>query len=598
MKKLLSLLAASLLSVVLWAQGTPTIVSTQPQNRNAVIEELTGQNCTWCPAGHKIVNELIEANNGRVIGINVHAGPFASGSPYVTTYGTSYNSQANPSGYPAGTVNRHVFSGTSTVLARSQFASASNTIMNMASPVNVAAVAHVDADTRQVELHIEAYYTGNSSVATNYLNVAVLQSNVMGQQTGGQTNYPEMMENGLYRHNHMLRDMLTGTWGVAIPATQGTFIDTTINYTIPASIGSVAIDDVNDIDFVVFIAEGHQEILTGVKASIISDKPSLANFKVDRVGDCGLDYQPYITIANNTETTFNSFTINYDGTNLTRSKTIASLQTDTINLPVHTVAVNGQPTQQCTTTKTVSLVSAVASDGTATTINSASKSVIFADFNIYTAEGPFQLKVGIDAYGSEASVKLLKQDNCSEVWGAGPWTDLSINWNNIQYISQIPDARHYIYNIDVAEPGLYIIRTLDSYGDGWTSTNDSKTSGIWLSNADGSIINYGMGYSNGDAFTSLDLYLNVTNSGSGSFVGIDDVQSAVDFSLYPNPANDRLNISGVEGQAEVSVLDVTGRTLMTGTTTRSLDISALVPGVYVVRVASEQGVGVRKFVKE
>ena len=93
MKKVLLSAVAILFAGTMMAQ---TIVSTTPQNRNAIIEELTGINCVWCPAGHKVVNEILADYPDRVVGINVHAGYFSQGSPYNTTHGTAYDNQANP----------------------------------------------------------------------------------------------------------------------------------------------------------------------------------------------------------------------------------------------------------------------------------------------------------------------------------------------------------------------------------------------------------------------------------------------------------------------------------------------------------------------
>ena len=50
MKKLFLSLIFSVLAIVLFAQ-TPTIVSTNPQNKHLVFEEYTGVNCGYCPAG-------------------------------------------------------------------------------------------------------------------------------------------------------------------------------------------------------------------------------------------------------------------------------------------------------------------------------------------------------------------------------------------------------------------------------------------------------------------------------------------------------------------------------------------------------------------
>lgn len=594
MKKVLLSVVAMLFAGTMMAQ---TIVSTSPSNRNAIIEELTGINCVWCPAGHKVVNEIIEAYPGRVVGINVHAGSFSQGSPYNTTYGAAYDSQANPDGYPAGTVNRHVFTGSSTSMGRGNFAQASQIIMGMPSPVNVAAVGTIDEYSRQLELHIEIYYTDNSNVPTNYLNIAVLQNNVLGPQTGGEANYPEMMENGQYRHMHMLREMLTGTWGEAIPATQGTFIDTTIYWTIPQTIGQVPINDLSDLDFVVFVAEGHQEILTGVKATIITENPSISSFKVYQVSDCSLDYQPYVKIENTTVNDLTSFEFIYDGNTYVANKYIPSLSSDTIHMPLYSIVPGTEAVQNCTTTKTVSLDNCTTIDNDVLAVSSPTKSITFANFNIYRVAGPMLLRAVIDGYGTECSVQLVNQSNCTTEW---EWSEDS--WTNIgpqsaQYISQLYDGRPYWLRFNPATPGLYILRAVDSYGDGWRWTNNTHPSGIWLDDANGEVIADSWGYTNGPAFAHYDYYLNVTTSGDGSHVGIENAEPAVEFSFSPNPVSDRLVINCSEAVSQVEVLDVAGRTLMTSNST-TVDTKALSAGVYMLRVVTENGVSARKFVKE
>lgn len=595
MKKVLLSAVAILFAGTMMAQ---TIVSTTPQNRNAIIEELTGINCVWCPAGHKVVNEILADYPDRVVGINVHAGYFSQGSPYNTTHGTAYDNQANPDSYPAGTVNRHFFSGNTTVLSRGDFRQAAQAIMGMASPVNVAAVGRINEATRQLELHIEIYYTANSSVATNYLNIAVLQNNVLGPQTGGESNYPEMMVNGQYRHMHMLRDMLTGTWGEAIPATQGTFIDTTIIWDIPQAIGQVAIPDPKDLDFVVFIAEGHQEILTGVKATIITETPSLFSFRVNQTSDCSLDYQPYVTINNTTENDLVSLEFTYNGANYTSTKFIPALTNDTVNLPLYSIVPGTDPVQNCTATHTVSLDNVTTDGGDDLYVGSEQLSFTFAEFNIYRVAGPLQLRAVVDGWASEASVELVKQANCSTewTWRDDEWTDIGPSANSVQYISQLYDGRPSWLKFDPAA-GLYILRIVDSYGDGWRWTNNSHPSGIWLNDANGEVIADSWGYTNGPSFAHYDYYINVTTNGDGSHLGIEDAEPMVNFAIYPNPVNNRMTIECSEAIRQAEVIDISGRTVIT-TNTTSINTAELPAGVYMLRLVTNNGVSTQKFVKE
>ena len=168
------------------AQVTDTIVSTTPSNRNVLIEEYTGINCGYCPDGHRRANEIMAANPDRVCVINIHQGSYAANT-YTTSFGNALANQIGLSGYPAGTVNRHLFSQYSNVLdlERQYWATASNTIMNMSSPVNIAADGTLDWSTRTLTVRVQLYYTAaQSNVSTNSLNVAILQDNVLGSQSG------------------------------------------------------------------------------------------------------------------------------------------------------------------------------------------------------------------------------------------------------------------------------------------------------------------------------------------------------------------------------------------------------------------------------
>ena len=82
------------------------------------------------------------------------------------------------------------------------------------------------------------------------------------------------------------------------------------------------------------------------------------------------------------------------------------------------------------------------------------------------------------------------------------------------------------------------------------------------------------------------------------------VQNRVDqeVSLYPNPASDRVVLDGLQdGEAEVRIHDLSGRLVLTrrasGPTT-ALDITALAPGCYVVKVLQGDEVKVVKMVVE
>ena len=148
MKKVLSAAVALLFAGAVMAQ---TIVSTSPENRNVIIEEYTGVNCTYCPDGHRRANEIVAANPGHAWAINIHTGGYAV--QYFTQWGAALANQTGLTGYPSGTVNRHIFPDlldyqetpphTVTAQSRGNWADAASQIRAMSSPVNVAAEGEI-----------------------------------------------------------------------------------------------------------------------------------------------------------------------------------------------------------------------------------------------------------------------------------------------------------------------------------------------------------------------------------------------------------------------------------------------------------------------
>lgn len=277
-KQLLSILAASFV----FTASAQLPVSTTPQNRKVVLEEYTGIHCQYCPDGHKKADVLIGFYPGNAFGINIHVGGYATpsaGEPdFRTAYGTALASQSNLTGYPAGSVNRHVFSAYSqntvtpgTAQSRSYWATTAAQVVNQSSNLNVALQATIDVATSILTVDAEVYYTGNSVNATNYFNLALVQDSVLGPQTSGITYYPAMMVGGQYQHNKMLRHMITGQWGDLIPTTTtGYTFAKTYTYTIPAqyplTVSGGAIKTnvlLSKLKLIGFVTETQQEVISG-----------------------------------------------------------------------------------------------------------------------------------------------------------------------------------------------------------------------------------------------------------------------------------------------------------------------------------------------
>ena len=87
---------------------------------------------------------------------------------------------------------------------------------------------------------------------------------------------------------------------------------------------------------------------------------------------------------------------------------------------------------------------------------------------------------------------------------------------------------------------------------------------------------------------------------TGQFSGIDDTHLA-SFTIVPNPAQNEITISAGVTFNTVEVINFLGQTVISQTNnaeTVKLDISNLNNGVYFVRLVSENGISVKKFVKQ
>ncbi|MCK5740981.1 MAG: Omp28-related outer membrane protein [Chlorobi bacterium] len=267
MKKLLTFLALALTLSFVCQTNAQDLVSTDPQPRNSILEEYTGIYCGWCPEGHIIANQLMADNPGRFIAINVHAGGYAipqagSGHPdFRTPYGEALISLAQVAGFPMGSVNRQIFKGTATSMSRGDWETYAEQVMAEISPVNIGAEA-TWISSKSIKIEVELYFT-DAAPANNLLNVALLESGVIGYQ-GGSKGGEE------YEHNHILRSM-SSQWGETIEeSSKGTLVKRTIIMTVPETVNPKT----SDIDIVVFLTqENKQHIYTGISIGLSNDLP-------------------------------------------------------------------------------------------------------------------------------------------------------------------------------------------------------------------------------------------------------------------------------------------------------------------------------------
>lgn len=551
-------------------------VSTDPQNRNVVIEEFTGRNCGYCPDGHRIANQICNDNPGRAWAVNVHAGGYAPTSypNFNTTISNAIHGGFSISGYPTGVVNRTTSSG----LSRSQWTSYSNTQLGQASEVNIGGQAVIDPETREVEVTVEIYYTGNSSESTNYLTIYMLQDSIMGSQSGMSSN-PSQVVGGTYCHMHILRDALTDTWGDPIaPTTAGTLITKEYTYTVPEVIGSPnGVDvDLNNIHFLAFVCE---------RTTNNPARNILSAMELETSQGSNEPIYPVIKKVEQRETASCSQVKTFDF-NLKNGGTenLTSMQYRVeVGDAVSEYEWNGniEPRSQEDVTFDMEIPFGT-NDGKLTIVKANGVNYPYevnftAVCDEWTETEPIEgltttMKIYInqDQYGEQTTWNLI--NSLGEVVAeGGPYTHLAsagATQLHVETIDNLPTAADYLFNIyDSNDNGICC-----TYGDGWYKIK-----------VDGKFI-LGEGQDNGEygAHGSELMRINrKMDAVSEVFGGL---------KVYPNPANSTIFVEG-ENIKSVEIYNSLGQMVATveGSAKTTVNVASFDNGVYFVKVVANDG---------
>ena len=329
-----------------------TFVSTNPENKKALVEKYTGINCSYCPCGDVIIYGAVENNPENIIVVKIHEGGYAvpgAGQPdFRTAFGSALSSQAMNTGNPAVSVNRHFFqnytsnggtaiggcySNATGVAMQSPPTYAIDEILVEPAYLNVAAQAEINYSSNMLTVNTEVYYTDDSPTSTNYLNIALVQDNTAAYQAGS-----SLAAGGSnYVHNDRLVHFITGQWGEEInPTGQGSLIQTTHSYNIPENYNGIPVV-LDDLKVVVFVSESTEEIINVNRAEM--DYNTLGyDLSVDSIdspvlaGNLSENENITVSISNNGDNNTSNFEISYsvDGTSISTesyTETISSGET-------------------------------------------------------------------------------------------------------------------------------------------------------------------------------------------------------------------------------------------------------------------------------
>lgn len=554
MKKILPIIITLLLSFTIQAQS---IVSTTPENRNAILEEFTGINCVFCPQGHAIANAIKNNNPDDFFVINVHVGGFATpgaGQPdFRTQFGSALDNQANVAGYPAGTVNRTLFPDFSqnpggTAMSRNFWSSATTQIIGQPSYVNVGLQAEIDVNTDILTVDVEVYYTDDSPVDTNKLNVALLQNNTLGPQVGG-----NMGDN--YVHMHRLVHMLTGQWGVDITTTsQDSFISETFTYTIPEDYNGISADIFEgDFEVIAFVAEGEQNIISGTGtfatyAGLLENDVRVKS--IEEVADiCDGSLAPTIEIQNMGSSIVTALDIEYsvnggEAQIYNWTGNLNSIESAEVELPE--INFDLQAVNQLE-------VSIPLDDNTDNNVNS---------IEINSAESfddnEYSLSITLDNYPTETTWEVRNSAG-TVISSGGPYPG-----QGGQTINE---------SVTLSDDDCYEFTIFDSFGDGICCGFGNGSYTFETSGGDVVISGGEFGAEENKPFSNFNVL-------STSSFTIDD------YKIFPNPSNGVVNIIGND-RFQYEIYTLRGESILNGqssTISQILNLSDLSSGIYLIKI--------------
>ena len=565
-----------------------TIVGTVATNKNVVLEELTGKTCGYCPDGHRIGNLIYTNNPGRVILLNIHTGGYASGTPnYRTGWGDNVGSLYSVSGYPTGAVNRTDF-GAGVMHSRGSWTTNSSTTLAQSSPVNIAANAAVDLDTRLMTVDVEAYYTADGTGASNKVHVVVTQDNVPGPQSGASYNPTAILPNGDYNHMHMVRYAMTPNAGDAITSVTATSLySNQFTHTFPAAINGIAVN-LADLKTVAYVsgATTTAAIETGAEATMtftastplgISNQAATVNASLGTVCGTSADVEMQVTNMGNTALTTATFEyVVNSGTPATYQHTFSSAlatgQYETVTVPVAGLSPNGAASS---IDVAVTLLNGTANPSTnatnglsATTAGMQSASTSTATINLTT-----------DNYGSETSWELVNETS-------GVIAASGSGYGNNQTITPV--------TVNLVDGNCYKFIIEDTYGDGICCTYGNGS----FSFAAGSTT-----FSSGGNFTNEDGIKFVFDQLTGvSMLG----ESTDAIKVMPNPVSNNMTLEFTVAEMadlNITVLNGLGQTIkqvangsFEGVNVIDVQTSDLSSGVYFVNITSAKGTSTKRFI--
>lgn len=198
--------------------------------RVLMVEQFTGQGCTYCPDGTTYMKNVLDSRSDEVVWAAHHYGytedalSVAKSQSYLA-FGVT--------GAPSMMIDRTKIDALGTTGAAFHPAYISNSIVNemLAIPsfVRLNLERTFDEESRELTVVVSGDFL--LSMPNARMNVFVVQDSIIAAQTNGSSNYA---------HNHTVRAILSDTWGDTFEVAEDGTFSVEYSYILPDSIYSIA----------------------------------------------------------------------------------------------------------------------------------------------------------------------------------------------------------------------------------------------------------------------------------------------------------------------------------------------------------------------
>ncbi|MCB0696391.1 MAG: Omp28-related outer membrane protein [Chitinophagaceae bacterium] len=532
-------------SATLFAQDT---VSTNGQ-KNVLLESATGAWTGWAPDGIVFLDN-VKASYPSTICLQHH-----NNDGMVNTQSTAYQAAFSVTGYPTGAINRKLYSGQSGISAsRGIWMSSVAAELQNSPTFDVRLIYSYNPSTRVISANVQG--TALTSLSgLYYTNVYIVEDSVTG--TGSQYNQANYSDNTTghpffgkgnpitnFYHMNVVRDMLGGVYGTAAfnNPTTNTTANNSYTYTVPSGY------DINHIRLVATISK---------YGTTINDR-EIQNAVETNSGVVACSYaQPQVQICVvTTDTVSGKNLIVWEKAGIQHAKSYKIYRetstpgnyqligTQAANVFSTYLDAGSNPQSQSYTYKLtvvdscnreMPLSSANAHSTVHVTFNTLSNNTIYISWVPYV--------------GRPYTTYTISRSNNN-----GPWTQVAqVTSSTTSYNDANPPSGVNSYRVEIQVPG--------------GCSPSAKTT----------------------AYNTI-----ISNAAVAWHTGIAAVNGN-SLKIYPNPANDMINVEGLNGEQNITILDVTGRVVLSSASvdTRNqvmtIDVSSFARGAYILKATDAEG---------